>query len=222
LFYLRTLTWASSIRPCDVVDGDNRPVNPLINLPFDQWWFHGHLNNPPAPGKFFELPAGGAATAEIARAKSITSFADDGKSWGGKVDNAAGEVCPGEPGESFKDTIAEFHTTGFDDLTGCALAITYESDVSKVQPEVCACRAHRCQALTQALRQDFAVFSVNHTCVWVRDTKFEVPARMPPCPEGGCICAWFWIHSPDSGGEQSARSRLASSAEADVVRAQTT
>lgn len=26
---------------------------------------------------------------------------------------------------------------------------------------------------------------------------------MPPCPEGGCHCAWFWIHSPDSGSEQS-------------------
>ena len=70
-------------------------------------------------------------------------------------------------------------------MKGCALAITYESDVTKVKPE------------------DFTIFSVNHTCVWYRDTDFSVPARMPPCPEGGCICAWFWIHSEDSGDEQS-------------------
>ena len=26
---------------------------------------------------------------------------------------------------------------------------------------------------------------------------------MPPCPPGGCHCAWFWIHNPNSGSEQS-------------------
>ena len=87
--------------------------------------------------------------------------------------------CPGSPP-------SEYHTTGFDDLKGCALAITYKSNVSDVQPE------------------DFTVFSVNQTCVWSRFTEFSVPERMPPCPNGKCICAWFWIHSQDSGGEQSA------------------
>jgi hypothetical protein len=115
---------------------DNRPIAPMVNYTFDQWWFHGHLNNPPAPGQFFELPAGEAATAELACAKSLTSFAGNGTSWGGTVDNSAGELCPGKPGESFQDKIAAYHTTGVDDLGGCALAITYESDVSKVQPEV--------------------------------------------------------------------------------------
>ena len=74
---------------------------------------------------------------------------------------------------------------GLWDLKGCALAITYQSDVNNVQPE------------------NFTVFSVNHTCVWYEMTDFQVPARMPPCPDGGCICAWFWIHSEKSGGEQS-------------------
>ena len=74
---------------------------------------------------------------------------------------------------------------GFDDLTGCALAIAYKSDVTTIQPE------------------DFTVFSVNHTCVWTRFTDFQVPANMPPCPPEGCHCAWFWIHSSDSGGQQS-------------------
>lgn len=75
---------------------------------------------------------------------------------------------------------------GFDDLTGCALAIAYKSDVRAIQPE------------------DFTVFSINQTCVWTRFTDFQVPANMPPCPPEGCHCAWFWIHSSNSGSQQSA------------------
>jgi hypothetical protein len=40
---------------------DNRPVAPLADFTFQQWWFHGHLDHPPNPGDFFELPAGGIA-----------------------------------------------------------------------------------------------------------------------------------------------------------------
>lgn len=82
---------------------------------------------------------------------------------------------------------------GLWDLKGCALAITYESNVTNVKPE------------------DFVIFSVNQTCLWYKDTDFQVPARMPPCPEGGCICAWFWIHSEKSGGEQSRGLRVVAS-----------
>ncbi|KAH9948720.1 hypothetical protein B0H21DRAFT_732796 [Amylocystis lapponica] len=153
---------------------DNRPVAPLVDYTFNQWWFHGHLDHPPNPGDFFELPAGKPATSELACDKGATSyFASDP---GGNI-QSGDNVCPGSP-------IAEFHTTGFDDLKGCALAIAYKDDVTQVQPA------------------DFTVFSVNQTCVWTRFTDFQVPAKMPPCPSGGCICAFFWIHSPDSGGEQ--------------------
>lgn len=61
-------------------------------------------------------------------------------------------------------------------MKGCALAIAYKSDVHDVQPD------------------DFTIFSVNHTCVWYQNTAFNVPS-LPACPEGGCHCAWFWIHS---------------------------
>ncbi|KAF9790725.1 hypothetical protein BJ322DRAFT_409872 [Thelephora terrestris] len=159
----------------DTFPYDNRPVAPLADYTFEQWWFHGHLGYPPNPGDFFDLPAGKPATAELACNKGATSYCSsaDGDLCFGK-DNYP---CPGSP-------ISQFHTNGLEDLKGCALAITYESDVNKVQPE------------------NFTVFSVNHTCVWYEQTDFQVPARMPPCPEGGCICAWFWIHSEDSGGEQ--------------------
>ncbi|KAJ3899590.1 hypothetical protein F5879DRAFT_502159 [Lentinula edodes] len=153
---------------------DNRPVAPLTNYTFDEWWFHGHLDFPPHPSDVFQLPAGGAATTEISCDKGATSFF--ASSPGGDV-RQGDNVCPNQP-------IAEFHTTGFDDLKGCALAIAYKSNASEVVPE------------------DFTVFSVNQTCVWTRFTDFQVPERMPECPNGMCTCAWFWIHSADSGGEQ--------------------
>ncbi|TDL17933.1 hypothetical protein BD410DRAFT_729243 [Rickenella mellea] len=153
---------------------DNRPVSPLVNMTFNQWWFHGHLDNPPNPGDIFELPAGQVATAEIACTKAATSFF--ASSDGGNI-QSGNDPCPGSPP-------SEYHTTGIDDVKGCALAITHNSDVNSVTQE------------------DFAVFSVNHTCVWNRFTDFSVPAKMPPCPDGGCICAFFWVHSADSGSEQ--------------------
>ena len=60
------------------------------------------------------------------------------------------------------------------ELLGCGLAIAYKSNVNDVKPE------------------DFTIFSVNHDCVRYKNTAFQVPAGMPACPGGKCICAWFW------------------------------
>ncbi|KAH7925687.1 hypothetical protein BV22DRAFT_1112159 [Leucogyrophana mollusca] len=153
---------------------DNRPVAPLMAMTFDQWWFHGHLGYPPHPTDVFELPAGQNVTAEVACDKGATSYY--ASSPGGNVQNGD-DVCPGSP-------MSEYHTTGLDDVKGCGLAIAYKSNVSEVQPD------------------DFTIFSINQTCVWTRFTDFSVPERMPPCPNDMCLCAFFWIHSQDSGGEQ--------------------
>ncbi|CDO76983.1 hypothetical protein BN946_scf184298.g10 [Trametes cinnabarina] len=170
--------WHNSMYGFNVTDKtfpyDNRPVSPLTNYTFDQWWFHGHLDYPPHPGDFFELPAGKPATAEIACNKGATTWFNSSE--GGNIQEG-NNPCPNSP-------TSAYHTTGLSDLKGCAMAIAYESDVTKIKPE------------------DFTVFSVNQTCVWTRFTDFQVPERMPPCPPGGCHCAWFWIHSQDSGGEQ--------------------
>ncbi|KAF8622851.1 hypothetical protein AX15_006695 [Amanita polypyramis BW_CC] len=156
---------------------DNRPVVPIKNMAFQQWWFHNHLAYPPNSGDMFALPAGSPATMEIACNKGATSYF--ASSEGGDIRDSANpnNVCPKSPTQ-------EYHTNGINDLEGCALAIAYKNDVNQVQPE------------------DFTVFSVNKTCVWTRFTDFSVPKRMPACPEGGCICAFFWIHAPDSGGEE--------------------
>lgn len=156
---------------------DNRPVAPLRDYTFQQWWFHNHLDHPPNPGDVFELPAGKAATAEIACNKGATSFFASSEGGDIREPNNPNNVCPNS------ESIA-YHTHGIDDLEGCALAIAYKDDVNQVQPE------------------DFTIFSVNQTCVWTRFTDFAVPAAMPPCPAGGCICAFFWIHSPKAGGEE--------------------
>lgn len=127
---------------------------------------HGHLDFPPPKDAFFELPAGKPATAQISCDKGYTTnfkYQD----WDIEPTDSA---CKGQPSQ-------EFHANDINDVEGCALAITYKSDVSTVQPE------------------DFAIFSVNTTCVWNLFTEFQVPAAMPACPPGGCICAFFWIHA---------------------------
>ncbi|KAI0648942.1 hypothetical protein C8Q79DRAFT_948006 [Trametes meyenii] len=170
--------WHPSMYGFNVTDKtfpyDNRPVSPLIDYTFDQWWFHGHLDHPPNPGDIFELPAGKPATTEIACNKGATTWFNSSE--GGDI-RQGDSPCPNSDPSAY-------HTTGLSDVKGCALAIAYKNDARQVQPE------------------DFTVFSVNQTCVWTRFTDFQVPARMPACPEGGCTCAWFWIHSQDSGGEQ--------------------
>ncbi|KDN50638.1 hypothetical protein RSAG8_01136, partial [Rhizoctonia solani AG-8 WAC10335] len=153
---------------------DNRPQAPLQHLPFDQWWFHGHLDQPPHPNDVMELPAGGKVTTELACDKDATSHWPSGP--GGDHQNG-NDPCPGPPSQ-------RIHTNGLDDLGGCALAIAYKSDATQVQPE------------------DFVVFSINHRCIWDRFTDFQVPANMPACPDGKCTCAWFWQHRENSGGDE--------------------
>ncbi|KAI0264500.1 hypothetical protein BC834DRAFT_970824 [Gloeopeniophorella convolvens] len=154
-----------------------RPQDPLINLPFNQWWFRGHLNYPPHPNDIMQLPVGGKVETEIACAKGVTSWWASAP--GGDIRDPSNPdyPCPGQP-------TTQFHTNGINDLGGCALAVAYESDATKVKPE------------------DLVVFSVNQTCVWTLHTDFHVPAQMPKCPNDKCTCAWFWQHKADSGAEQ--------------------
>ncbi|KAM5535969.1 hypothetical protein V8D89_010409 [Ganoderma adspersum] len=170
--------WHKSMYGFNVTDKtfsyDNRPQVPLYGMTFDQWWMHGHKDYPPHEGDFFNLPAGGKINSELSCDKGATSWYNS--SQGGDVGYGSNSPCPGAP-------LSAFHTTGQSDVKGCALAIAYQSDVNALQPE------------------DFSIFSVNQTCVWYLNTEFSVP-KLPACPEGGCHCAWFWIHSIDSGSEQ--------------------
>lgn len=160
----------------DLNGQDFRPHIPLQQLHYDQWWWHGYLNYPPNEGDVFEFPAGGTARGELACNKGATSWwAQSEGSTDLKPNNWP---CPGSPWNN------ALHATGPDDVTGCAIAVADIDDERAVKPE------------------DFAIFTVNHKCPMTRDTFFDVPAEMPKCTGKYCHCAWFWIHSPNSGSEQ--------------------
>ncbi|KAF8673948.1 hypothetical protein RHS04_07331 [Rhizoctonia solani] len=113
---------------------DNRPVAPLRDLDFNQWWMHGHMDAPPNKGDVFQLPAGQTVTTEIACTKGATSYWESGE--GGDVRDG-NNVCPESP-------MAAFHTNGISGLGGCGLAIAYKNDVHAVKPEDFAIFSHIC------------------------------------------------------------------------------
>ncbi|KAG6909396.1 hypothetical protein DXG01_000697 [Tephrocybe rancida] len=75
------------------------------------------------------------------------------------------------------------HTDAFNEnnAAGTAFAISYQSDLSKVTAD------------------NLVVFSVRYHTPWKRLTTYSVPAALPACPPGGCICAWGWV--PNGCGE---------------------
>lgn len=64
---------------------------------------------------------------------------------------------------------------------GTALAIAYTSDWKNVKPS------------------DMTVISVNTVSPWFRNTDYAIPAGLPACPAGGCLCTWNWIHRANNG-----------------------
>ncbi|WVR07021.1 hypothetical protein IAU60_004060 [Kwoniella sp. DSM 27419] len=159
----------------------SEPVLPLMNLNFNEWWFHGYINKPPQEGKMMNLPAGGTYHGQVACNKALTSYGQNAYQQTGIY------ACDGDGpqgGIGAMHTSDQWGSPDPQDVKGCGIAIAYESDVSKIQPE------------------DFAVISVNHTCPWFKHVDFQIPADLPPCPEGGCHCMWGWVHSADAGSEQ--------------------
>lgn len=66
-------------------------------------------------------------------------------------------------------------------LGGSALAIAYTSDYTSLKPN------------------DMVIISVNYTSPWYRLTDYEIPMGLPPCPAGGCLCTWNWVHLAGHG-----------------------
>ena len=153
----------------------NDLVTPLYDLPLDQWWFHGQINNPPADGQMMQLPAGGTYHGQVACNKAFTSYGND------PSETDAEYACTGTGALHTTDAYGAANPTN---VMGCGLAIAYESDVTAIKPE------------------DFAVVSIAYECPWKKDVDFDIPADLPACPEGGCHCMWGWVHSQLSGSEQ--------------------
>ncbi|CAF0828144.1 unnamed protein product [Didymodactylos carnosus] len=154
----------------------NRAAQPLQDMRFDQWWWHGDMNDPPDEGEVFNLPANGKADLEISSNKAFTSL---------------GTARPGlkpNPRDSPNPWLNEngwgnMHARQRQDVAGCALGIAYKSDPRQVKPE------------------DFVIFSVVHDCPARQLQEFKIP-DLPACPNNKCMCAWFWIHESSGGTDQ--------------------
>ncbi|ODO08833.1 hypothetical protein L198_00566 [Cryptococcus wingfieldii CBS 7118] len=152
-----------------------------MDLSFDDWWFHGKINSPPADGVFMDLPAGSTFHGEVACNKALTSFGEvpskQTGEWACEGDGSTGGI-------GAMHTADEWESSDPQDVKGCGIAIAYKSDVSDIQPE------------------DFTVITVNYTCPWKKHVDFQIPSDLPACPKGGCHCMWGWVHAADAGSEQ--------------------
>jgi hypothetical protein len=159
----------------------SEPVTPLYNLTFNQWWFHGYINDPPAAGAMMNLPSGGTYHGQVACNKALTTYGDNPPQQTGLY------ACEGDlpaGGTGAMHTSDAWESPDPVDVMGCGIAIAYESDVTKIKPS------------------DFTVITVNYTCPWFKHVDFQIPSDLPPCPEGGCHCVWGWVHNIDAGSEQ--------------------
>jgi hypothetical protein len=122
-----------------------------------------------------ELPSGGTFVGQVSCNKRHTTF-------GPGKEEPLEYACPEEEGRVGTEHSGATHFNAnywtkdpSAVIRGCGLAIAYESDEYKVKPE------------------DFVVISIDHKCPWKREVPFPIPAGMPPCPPGGCLCMWSWI-----------------------------
>jgi len=164
----------------------NTVVNPLYNLPRSQWWFQadrGCDRVPPPAGQFLDLPAGGSFTVELAHNRAQTTLSYNGQytsQWPDGREHPENWQGPGNPPDCIQDDGA-MHTNNHAMAAGTAWAISYESDISRVNME------------------NLVVFSVLPNTPWKRIATYQVPRDLPPCPAEGCTCAWLWI--PKGCGE---------------------
>jgi len=159
----------------------NWAVNPLQDLSFAEWWFHGpkSLNDPPPANAVTEIPAGGTIDFEIGTNKAFTTMGRGLWHSPGKSSRV-----PPNPWENMgSEWPSNLHAPQRSDVAGCALGIAYKSNVKDVNPE------------------DFVIFSVVKDCPARALQAFDVPA-LPACPNGRCTCAWFWVHNSIGGTDQ--------------------
>ncbi|RFU34718.1 hypothetical protein B7463_g1665, partial [Scytalidium lignicola] len=156
-------------------------VNPLWMLSKQDFWFQhdrGCDLAPPPEGEFLELPAGGQVQVEMSHNRGQTTLSSSGanagewpdgkphpENWNGN--NVPGEGCIQDDGG--------MHTSNQSTVAGSALAISYQSNLEDVTLD------------------NLVVFTVLPNTPWKRIAIYDVPADLPPCPEGGCHCAFLWV-----------------------------
>jgi len=159
----------------------NWAVNPLQDYSFEDWWMHGpkSLNDPPHPNVITQLPAGGTIDFEIGTNKAFTTMGRGLWHHPGKSSRV-----PPDPWENMgSEWPSNLHSPKHSDVAGCALGITYKSNITDVRPE------------------DFVIMSVVKDCPARALQAFDIP-YLPACPNNMCICSWFWIHNSIGGTDQ--------------------
>ncbi|KAK6951498.1 hypothetical protein Daesc_008033 [Daldinia eschscholtzii] len=124
----------------------NSVVNPLFQLPKNQWWMQHDRGCDseqvaPSPGDFLELPAGGSFTVELASNRAQSTLSYDGKftsewpdgkdhpeDWHSPSPDTCLNANPDQAGGAM-------HTRNESTAAGTAFAISYNSDLSKVTME---------------------------------------------------------------------------------------
>jgi hypothetical protein len=134
------------------------------------WWFQhsrGCDKAPPPNGDYLELPAGGSFTVEIANNLAFTTLGRNSKFngyFGGpQTLTRSNDGCVTNP---------NLHTTSKAAAPGTVFAISYQNSIDKVTAK------------------NLVVFTVRYHTPWQRVTSYDVPKDLPPCPPGGCTCAW--------------------------------
>ncbi|KAL7538820.1 hypothetical protein ACHAWF_010088 [Thalassiosira exigua] len=170
-------------------EGINWLSQPITEgAPFDEWWFHGQVQCQDKATGVFELPANGTITIVMS---SRVKYAPAPYGRGAFMppdpdyvfsDEEWAEPLPDKPATKGNHLGGRhnIHAHSRNDTSGCALAIAYKSEATDVRPE------------------DFVIFTVVHDCPKrQRESNVEVP-NLPACPDGNCICAWFW--NPKNSG----------------------
>jgi len=196
------------------------PLRGMDNLTTEQWFAHGAKGYPPKDGEFLELPAGGKATFELACNRALTTYRDPTLTrplpvyacdvstlrpvqFGAPDQRETGRRSPAQlayhlhhlyPHRHLQSTQLELELTCQNDkgplhnannfgaplnrslFGGTALAIAYTSDVENLKPN------------------NMTIISVNLTSPWTREVTYWIPADLPPCPKGGCLVTWNWVH----------------------------
>ncbi|KAB5571716.1 WSC domain-containing protein [Coniochaeta sp. 2T2.1] len=163
----------------EVNQNSNVPVNPLYQLPFDQFWLQADRHCPdfpPPKDEFLDIPSGGSFMVELAHNQAFTSL-----SYGGsyRTEWPDGGHHPPDWHAKYAGNCTEddgaLHNQDEETSAGTAFAISYESDITKVKLE------------------NTVVFSVLKSSPFRREAWYDVPAGMPACPAGGCHCMWSWV-----------------------------
>lgn len=159
----------------------NWAVQPLQDLNFVDWWMHGtrSLQDPPPANNITQLPAGGTYDFEITGNKAFTSMGRGLWVKPGSTPRSVPDPWSNDMGGGSSNIHAPTHAS----VAGCALGIAYKSNVADVRPT------------------DFVIISSVHDCIARQLQAFDIPA-LPACPNGKCICSWFWIHNSIGGTDQ--------------------